>query len=88
MILENMHNHIAKINQNPGAAAKTLDMMCRHTVFFQPVQDFFRNGFDSDCGFAAADHKEIGNVGKLSQVQQHNIIALFFVGYQSHLFRY
>src|SRR5437868_13294550 len=65
---EDMHDHIAGIDQHPVAIGQALDMDVPDAVFLQAFGDIFRDRADVPVGPARSDDHVVGKCGLAAKV--------------------
>ena len=76
--MENMHDHITVIDDQPLAGRVAVHRMGLHVLFrFQPVLDFPGDCLEVWLGSARADEEEIGEAGNAAQVECDDVLCFF-----------
>ena len=73
---EDMHDHIAGIDQHPVAIGHAFDMDVLDSVVLQAFQDIFRNRADVPVGPARGDDHEVGKRGFAAKVDGDRLFRL------------
>jgi hypothetical protein len=78
--MENMHDHITVIDDQPLAGRVAVHRMGLDVFFrLQPVLDLPGDRLEMRLGCPRADEKKIGEAGNPAQVERDDILC-FFVG--------
>jgi hypothetical protein len=79
LFVENMHDHIAVVDDEPLAQRIAIHGMGSYVVvFFEARLDFARDGLDVRLGGAGTDDKKIGEAGNTTQIKRDDILGFFF----------
>ena len=79
MFVENMHNHIAVIDDEPLAQRVAIHRVGFYIViFFKACLDFAGDGLEVWLGGAGTDDKKIGEAGNATQIKRDDILGFFF----------
>jgi hypothetical protein len=85
--LENVHNDVDVVEQNPREGPESFRVPQRHSDLLGAVTDSIGDRFDLSIGIGGANYKEISGGAQLAEVQQNDIRRLLGDREISDLFR-